>query len=136
MKNTILGLAVLASATLFAQKHKIEVEISGFKNDNGSAMIGLYNTKDSFMGKGIKSAKTIVKNKKTFAVFTNIPTGTYAISFFHDENSNGKIDRNFIGIPKEGYGTSNDAKGFMGPPKYEDAKFELVSDRKMLINVQ
>ena len=55
---------------------------------------------------------------------------------FHDENANGKIDRNFVGIPKEGYGTSNDAKGFMGPPKYEDAKFELTADKKLVINVQ
>ena len=136
MKNTILGIAILATSTFFAQNHKIEVEIKGFKNDKGAAMIGLYNTEDSFMRTGIKSAKTIVKNKKTYAVFTNVPAGTYAISMFHDENANGKIDRNFVGIPKEGYGTSNDAKGFMGPPKYEDAKFELTADKKLVINVQ
>lgn len=136
MKNTILGIAVLVTSAIAAQNHKIEIEINGFKNDKGTAIIGLYNTKESFMQKGLKLAKTIVKNKKTFAVFENMPKGIYAVSMFHDENANGKIDSNFVGIPKEGYGTSNDAKGFMGPPKYEDATFDLTSDKKLVINVQ
>ena len=41
----------------------------------------------------------------------------------HDENSNGKLDRNFVGMPKEGVGASNDAKGSFGPPKFADARF-------------
>jgi uncharacterized protein (DUF2141 family) len=45
------------------------------------------------------------------------------VSVFHDENSNGKIDRNFMGIPKEGVGASNDAEGRFGPPKFDDARF-------------
>ena len=57
--------------------------------------------------------------------FKNIPKGVYAISLFHDENDNGTMDTNFVGIPKEAYGCSNNAKGFMGPPKWQDAKFEI-----------
>jgi uncharacterized protein (DUF2141 family) len=57
--------------------------------------------------------------------FTGLRPGTYAISVFHDENSNGKLDTNFLGIPKEGVGASNDAKGHFGPPKFADAAFQF-----------
>ena len=136
MKNSILTIALLVTAVISAQEFKLEIEVNGFKNNDGKAKINLYNTQESFMKKGIKSVRTVLKNNKTYAVFTDLPKGTYAVSMFHDENSNGKIDSNFMGIPTEGYGTSNDAKGFMGPPKYEDAKFELVADRKMVIKIQ
>jgi uncharacterized protein (DUF2141 family) len=43
----------------------------------------------------------------------------------HDENMNGKLDKNFVGAPKEGYGASNNPKKRMGPPKFDEAKFSL-----------
>jgi uncharacterized protein (DUF2141 family) len=54
-----------------------------------------------------------------------IEPGTYAIAVYHDENSNGKLDSNFIGIPREGVGFSNNAKGHMGPPKFDAAAFRF-----------
>jgi uncharacterized protein (DUF2141 family) len=135
MKKLLLCLAIATTSLLSAQDFKIEIEITGFKNDNGTARVGLYNTKDSFLRKGIQTGKTVVKNKKAYIVFSNLPKGEYAVSMYHDENANGKLDANFVGIPKEGYATSNGAKGFMGPPKYEDAKFTLSSNQKMVINI-
>lgn len=49
----------------------------------------------------------------------------YALACFHDENDNRAFDRNFLGIPSEGFGASRDARGFMGPPRYEDARFQV-----------
>ena len=46
---------------------------------------------------------------------------------YHDENGNGKLDTNFLGIPSEGVAASNDAKGTMGPPSYEKAKFAVAT---------
>jgi uncharacterized protein (DUF2141 family) len=53
----------------------------------------------------------------------------------HDENDNKKMDTNFIGIPKEDFGCSNNATGFMGPPKYEDAKFMLEENKTIDIKI-
>lgn len=53
----------------------------------------------------------------------NLPAGRYAVQAFLDENGNGKVDRGFLGIPKEGVGFSNDAKIRLGPPKFADAEF-------------
>jgi uncharacterized protein (DUF2141 family) len=52
-----------------------------------------------------------------------VPAGTYAVACFHDENKNGRLDKNLFGIPTEGTAASNNARGSMGPPSYDDAKF-------------
>jgi len=54
-----------------------------------------------------------------------LPPGVYAVSVFHDENMNQKLDKNFVGVPKEGYGDSNNPKKKMGPPSFEETKFQL-----------
>ena len=51
--------------------------------------------------------------------------GVYAVSVFHDENMNQKLDKNFVGVPNEGYGASNNPKKKMGPPNFDEAKFQL-----------
>jgi uncharacterized protein (DUF2141 family) len=58
-------------------------------------------------------------------VFHNVPAGTYAVSSFHDENGNNKLDRNSLGVPSEGYGFSNDAQGTAGPPTFSQAQFTV-----------
>ena len=60
--------------------------------------------------------------------FPNVLPGRYAVSVYHDENTNKKLDRNFIGIPSEGYGFSRDAPIRMGPPSFDDAAFEAGQD--------
>ena len=77
------------------------------------------------------------RSAKVPMIFTinNLPEGVYAISAYHDENENQKLDTGWFGIPKERYGCSNDAKGNMGPPKYEDAKFQLSNHKSLSIKL-
>ena len=107
-----------------AQGQEITVKIENLKSNNGHIYISLYDTETSFLGKGFKSMISPIENNSCTITFKDVPNGMYAISFFHDENENKKMDTNFLGIPKEDYGCSNNAKGFMGPPKWEDAKFD------------
>ncbi|MEI9953062.1 MAG: DUF2141 domain-containing protein [Pseudomonadota bacterium] len=65
-------------------------------------------------------------------VFEKIPPGVYALSAFHDQNSNGKLDTNLLSIPSEDYGASNNARGTFGPPSFEDAKFAYRGGRARL----
>ena len=76
-----------------------------------------------------------IHNSKSIVLLAGIPQGTYAIACYHDENDNGKLDSNFLGIPKEGTGASNNARGSIGPPKFKDAKFQLVSDTSLTIKI-
>ena len=68
-------------------------------------------------------------------VIRDIPAGTYAILVFHDVDSNKELNKNWIGMPKEPFGFSNDAKGKMGPPDYEDAAFKVKGDTEIVINL-
>lgn len=58
--------------------------------------------------------------------FEDIPPGTYAIAVVHDENMNGELDVNWLGVPSEGYGFSNDATGILGAPSFTAASFQYI----------
>lgn len=112
----------------------LTIEISGMKTDTGKVFIAIYDKKETFLKNG-KGANATVKDKKAIAYFKNLKKGNYAVSLFHDENDNKIMDTKIFGIPKEPYGFSNDATGFMGPPKFKDAKFTLDSNKTIIINV-
>lgn len=133
MKNLIIASFILIGS-LAAAQNKVTVEITGLDNDNGIVMIGLYNSKQTFLKTSFKGTSTTVKDNKAIITFNNIPNGEYAVGFYHDANSNGKMDSYFFGLPKESYGASNNAKVFMGTPKYDDAKFFLNQDKVLKIN--
>ena len=118
-----------------AQNVKLTVSVSGLKNNTGVVKVGLYNSEGTFLKTVYKSLSTEIKNDKAVVIFENLPAGEYAISTYHDENNNGKLDRNAMGIPSEDYAASNNAKGFMGPPSYNDAKFVINKDSKIEITL-
>lgn len=134
--NFILSsmLAILSWANVPQEGHSIEVKISNLKSNDGKLLIGLYNSEDAFLSTTFMSELGVISNKESSVVFKNVPSGSYAVSYVHDANDNDKMDTNFVGIPKEDYGCSNNATGFMGPPKWIDAKFELKSDKSIIIN--
>ncbi|MFT6959309.1 MAG: hypothetical protein ACJA17_000397 [Polaribacter sp.] len=139
MKKTLLTILIFFTAILCTNAQKetfiLTVNIAGLHSDNGSLLVGIYSTKEDFLKKPFKSAIIKIINKKSMVIFKDIPKGAYAVSFVHDENDNKKMDTNFIGIPKEDFGCSNNATGFMGPPKYEDAKFQLTKNKTINIKI-
>ncbi|MFP2996679.1 DUF2141 domain-containing protein [Spongiivirga sp. MCCC 1A20706] len=135
MKKLLTAILLMAMTSLsFAQEQgTIMVTVSNASSDEGKILVGLYKSEDSFLKKTFKgtSAKTV--DGKCEVLFENIPFGEYAVSIFHDENDNNRLDTNFMGIPKEDNACSNQAKGFMGPPKYKDAKFTLDNNLKQIL---
>jgi uncharacterized protein (DUF2141 family) len=65
--------------------------------------------------------------------FGNLEPGRYAIIVFHDVNANGRLDKNFFGVPTEAYGFSNHAQGFLGPPSFDDAAIWLGAGDEVAI---
>lgn len=109
----------------------IHIKVSGLKNKNGQLGILIFTKKEGFPSDWQKAYRQIlipVSGDKAEYTFTDLPYGKYAVSVMHDENKNKKLDTNFMGIPKEGHGVSNNAKGTMGAPKFEDAAFNLDKD--------
>ena len=104
----------------------VHVVVENIKSNNGTIYMAIYSTETSFLNSEYKGAIVPIDAYTCRYTFKDIPRGVYAISLFHDENDNGAMDTNFVGIPKEAYGCSNNARGFMGPPKWKDAKFEIT----------
>ena len=123
-------LCAMSAGPLSAAELRIGVE--GVRNDTGKLMVALHVAKESVKfpdGSGAVAAQwRTAKEGAMWFVFPDLVPGRYAVAVFHDENDNGELDRNFIGIPVEGYGFSRDARGFAGPPGFDAAAIEIAGD--------
>jgi uncharacterized protein (DUF2141 family) len=109
---------------------KLKVEVSNFQNKASTKIRVSVFTEKGFLEKSIQSKSVVVSGNKVFLEF-DLPPGEYAVSTYHDLNSNDKLDRYFIGKPKEPYGFSNNVNPF-GPPSYKDCKFTLANIPKTI----
>lgn len=122
---------VLASVPVTAARgNNITVHVSSFRSVKGSLRCRLYSRGDGFPGKPpFEAEQSVAVTAKTMTCkFGSVAPGTYAVALFHDENDNGKLDTNFVGIPREGVGVSNNKLRSFGPPTWDDAKFALNGD--------
>jgi len=134
-----IGLFLLPASSAYAQGGSITVEVFGISEIEGQISIGLHKDEASFPNKGevFMGAKVKVTGNTISYTFRDVPYGTYAVGLYHDSNSNGKLDRNLMGIPTEGYAFSNNRFGIFGkPPKFKAASFELKGNRTIQITVK
>ena len=134
IKKTLIILLLLTIGQLvFADGNTatLIVKVSGLRNTNGYVVCHLFNSKDGYPTKSKKAWKFIddynIKNKTATFVFKNVPYGYYAFTVHHDENANHKMDKNFWGLPAEGWACSNNAKGSLGLglPSFDAAKVSV-----------
>ena len=128
--TVVLILSVTIQARQKPPRGNLVLAIRGFRNNKGVAAVSLFRSKKGFPNRhefAFKKGLTRIQKRKALLRFDEIPHGVYAVGVLHDENGNQKMDTNFLGIPREGYGTSKNVKGFMGPPKFKDAAFELTT---------
>ena len=124
-------IAALALANLPAAAQApcpgIHVKVLNIRNSTGTVACALFKSAAGFPVEFLRSATNImvIKIRDTHARcdFEDIPPGTYALAVIHDENMNGKLDTDRLGVPKEGYGFSRDATGGLGPPAFSAAAF-------------
>jgi len=122
-----------------SNEHLLHVEIEGLRNNNGQ-MLGELHTSATWLSKenakAVVLAKSIIAHNHATCEFSGIAAGEYAVSVIHNENSNGKLDKNFLGMPREGFGMSNDVIPRFGPPKFEAVAFSFdggTSDIKIVM---
>ena len=118
--------------TSAAPENLIHVEIGGLRNDKGKVRCALFSSASDFpkhAERAVGRAAAVVADRHAVCEFPGVVPGTYAVSLVHDENSNGRLDTNFMGIPREGVGASNNAKGHFGPPKFDAASFRYSGGR-------
>jgi len=101
------------------------------REKGGIVRCGLFE-RNGWLKKVVAAATARATGATALCVFNKIQPGTYGISAFHDQNSNGKLDTNFLGMPIEDYCASNNARGVLGPPSFEDSKFSFRGGTKQL----
>jgi uncharacterized protein (DUF2141 family) len=125
----ILVILFLITGLSAGAQCQVNVRVDNFENDKGVCRACLFSTAASFNGEGkpVQCAQAFVKDRASAISFTNVPAGTYAVSVFHDANNNNAFDKNFLGIPKEGYGASRNKLPFASAPGFDANKFTISS---------
>lgn len=136
MKNsTLLSLPLLLVTMLVEAQNNLEVKIENIKNDNGDILIGLYAGGHTFPRKTTDGKIVKASRDGVIVFFHDLKPGLYAVSVLHDENSNKDMDQSTIGMPKEGFGFSNNARGPFGLPSFDKAKIQLQPGQDTLISI-
>jgi uncharacterized protein (DUF2141 family) len=139
MKSNLSRILFLLSfsAMLEIQASELVINLSDQKKA-GTLMLAIYNNAEAFEVSVIKEKRSEVgvfkglelylEPKDSMRLSIEIPDGEYAIAFFIDANGNKKLDKNFLGIPKEQFGFSNNAMGTLSAPSFEQAKFRVAGN--------
>ncbi|WP_109300337.1 DUF2141 domain-containing protein [Aquimarina sp. AU474] len=133
MKTLALLVALLISNfAIQAQKETkgitITVTVPNVTSSDGEVHFGLYDENTFMKAAPIQGQKSNIENGVAKITFTNVPAGVFAISCYHDANSNNRMDFEPNGMPKENYGISNNQMNLYGPPTWTEAKFEVSTE--------
>jgi uncharacterized protein (DUF2141 family) len=102
----------------------LTVKITGLLSEKGQVKIAVFNSSETWLGDHPVYNSTIdVTSQVVTWKINDVPYGDYGIAVFHDENKNGKMDKNLLGIPQEPYGFSNNMRVTFGPPRWDRSKF-------------
>ena len=130
----ILGLTMITSAST----SELTVRFEKLRNTEGTVKYLIFSGPEGFPDTPEKAIKQGVFEaiKVQEGLRLELAPGHYAISIIHDENNNDKLDTNFMGIPKEGFGFSNNPRIFFGPPSFEKASFEFSQSKEISIEMK
>ena len=134
----VLGAAtVMSFITVPSNAANLTVTVEQVRNSKGEIRFSIFNVPSQFpQGNELDSKDVRAQLGFVTVQFYNLISGVYAIAIHHDENSDGEMNTNFIGLPKEGYGFSNNAKVNFAPPVFEAAVFNLdVGDKSIRLRV-
>jgi uncharacterized protein (DUF2141 family) len=138
---TSASLLVLALASPAAaqgpETATLTVRVAGVRKAQGKVEITVYQEGRGFPDTPARALRREVVGidataLKAETVFRDLAPGVYAVAVLHDENVNGRMDKNFLGIPKEGYGASRNPAPARRAPRFEEAKFTLSAPAQTL----
>jgi uncharacterized protein (DUF2141 family) len=130
----MLPLILSATKSSFPQQPRasLTVRVENLRNSEGDVLISVYDNKEKFpkdAKHAVGKARVAIVDGSAVTTFRNLKHGAYAVAILHDENRNLKMDFNAVGMPREGYGFSNNVRGKFGPPPFEKAAFRINAPR-------
>jgi len=139
--RSLVAMPLICLFTSFSTgiKQNLKVTVKKLKSNTGVVLISLFKEGVGYPDEPAKAwgkEKAYIVDKSATIIFKSVPPGNYAIAILHDENSNQKMDKNILGIPKEGYGFSNNATGTFGPPSIRKASFVHTDKQVTAIQIK
>lgn len=133
----VMVLTMTFATSAFA--HTLKVHIENLRNEKGSIKYLVFNSEDGYpdvLKKSLRSGTILASEAAKGIIIENLESGSYSVSVIHDENDNDKLDTNFVGIPKEGFGFSNNPTIYFGPPSFDKSKVEVDKDTEITIKMK
>ena len=136
--NVFLSLLSLIILNHSSTSYDLTINVKGFPSSKGEAYIAIYRATDDFpvFGKQYKGKTTTISENASQVVFSGIPSGSYAIAVYHDKNNNNVLDKNYLGIPTEAYGFSNNARRTFSAPSFSEASVVVNNSKTINITVK
>lgn len=119
------------------ENNSLTITIQKINSEKGKMMFALYDSEKNYMNekKAYDKGIATIKNGKATIKFNNLKKGKYAFVFFHDKNSDNKLNTNLLGIPTEKYGFSNNASGLLGPPSFQKSSFMIEKNTSLTLDL-
>ena len=123
---------------LDSETTNIQLEISGFNNTNGQLAIAVFNNSTAFESEEetYMDSILIITDNEMIILIEDIDPGTYAINIFHDENKNHELDINWLGMPQEGFGFSNNPSIGFSAPTYDECNFMIEEGQTLGVPIE
>ncbi len=119
-----------------AQTFTLTIEVSNLRDSNGNVAYALYTSEPNYeKSEALKGGFVQAKEGKITFNIDGLIKAYYALVIFHDENKDEEINFNFFGVPKEGFGYSNNPKIRFSEPKFDEIKFHVSSNKKIIIDL-
>ncbi len=122
-----------------APDNGIKTGITQLRSNKGHVLVSLFKEGAGYPDepeKAFRKEKLEITGLAASVLFSDLPPGRYAIAILHDENDDRKMNKNFFGLPKEGYGFSNNVMGTFGPPSFTKANFLYTADGSVALNIK
>ncbi|MDM0019778.1 DUF2141 domain-containing protein [Variovorax saccharolyticus] len=133
--RTVLAAALLGP--LAAAAADLRVTVADGPATASPLYVAMFDSAEGFAtGKSIAAQVVPLRDGGAQMVFVGLPAGRYALKLFVDQNGNGKLDANPLGLPVERHGFSNDARGTMGPPTFDAAAVRLDGDASITVHLR
>jgi uncharacterized protein (DUF2141 family) len=131
----IFSTALCSTVTTLADA--LTITVAGIATGEGQIMLAVQSSEAAFNGDAPTIASFILPAREGQVTITTdaLTAGEYGVRAMHDANANGEMDSNMLGIPKEAWGFSNNAKGKFGPPGWDAVKFQYSGDQSITINL-
>jgi len=135
MKYLLICILTILSTTSSTAQSDVTVVVENIKTIKGKVMVCLVDQKEHFLEDCQNGQMVKVDGATAQVVFSGISAGQYAISTFHDKNNDDELNTNFVGIPKEPFGFSNNPTIIFGPPSYEKCLVDVSGNKTITITL-